>query len=197
MTDLLLGRKNKKTGFVDYLHKTSSGTFYWQPAGDLCSDIMVFDNTLYAKDYFKAVEKTMKDDNEPYEFFIGLLEVKVLRNLSEIEKGIEKMNEENNTLFFKETPNSNVVGTFFQGYIDVSYQRLVEIFGEPQESDGYKVDAQWNLIFSDKTVATIYNYKDGKNYLGDDGDDVKDIRDWHVGGFNQHALACVRKALKL
>jgi hypothetical protein len=77
------------------------------------------------------------------------------------------------------------------GGIDISYDALVDLFGEPKvKTDEYKTDAEWNLSFhneDDERVgfATIYNYKDGKNYLGSSGLDVKDIRDWHVGGSNR------------
>jgi len=77
----------------------------------------------------------------------------------------------------------NIVnGTSLMGYIDVSYQKLVRIFGLPNGvTDEYKVDAEWYGTINDK-VFTIYNYKDGKNYCGRHGKAVEDIRDWHVGG---------------
>ena len=74
------------------------------------------------------------------------------------------------------------VGTSLQGYVDVSYGDLVKVFGEPNsQGDDYKVDAEWNGTINDLAF-TIYNYKDGKNYVGAKGKKVEDIRDWHIGG---------------
>lgn len=76
-----------------------------------------------------------------------------------------------------------VNGTSLKGYIDFDYYDLVEIFGkEHSDGDGYKVDAKWGLQFSNGVVATIYNYKDGKNYCGAEGLDKEDITEWHIGG---------------
>lgn len=75
-----------------------------------------------------------------------------------------------------------VNGTSLKGYISIDYATLVELFGQPEEGDGYKVDAEWVLQFSNGVVATIYNWKDGRNYCGDEGLDVEDICDWHIGG---------------
>tara|TARA_B100000676_G_C17644993_1_gene613532 strand:- start:152 stop:526 length:375 start_codon:yes stop_codon:yes gene_type:complete len=77
-------------------------------------------------------------------------------------------------------------GTSLTGYIDIGYSALVELFGDPFEGDGYKVDAEWNVEFVDEYdttlgFVTIYNYKDGKNYLAANGLNVEDIRDWHIG----------------
>jgi len=83
--------------------------------------------------------------------------------------------------------NMNVTGGggSLQATIDVAYAVLVDLFGKPnRETDGYKVDAEWELEFDGEPL-TIYNYKSGKNYLGDDGDDVEFIRDWHIGGNNK------------
>jgi len=85
---------------------------------------------------------------------------------------------------FRVDNNVSVGGTCLQGYVNTTYDALVAVFGEPCENDGYKTDAEWNIEFDDGEVATIYNYKDGKNYLGEDGLDVKNIMDWHIGGNN-------------
>jgi len=74
------------------------------------------------------------------------------------------------------------MGTSLQGVVRVAYQDLIKIFGEDTCFDNYKTDAEWEIVFGDKQVATIYNYKDGRNYLGEDGMDKEDIIDWHVGG---------------
>ncbi len=75
------------------------------------------------------------------------------------------------------------------GELDISYAKLVELLGEPNAgTDGYKTDAEWSIEF-DGVPFSIYNYKDGKNYLGSDGLDVEDIRDWHIGGSNKEKAA--------
>jgi len=85
--------------------------------------------------------------------------------------------------------------TSLQGYVDTTYKKLVDAFGEPTGNDGYKTDAEWDLVFEDGTVASIYNYKDGKNYNGDDGVDVENITDWHIGGYNKLAVERVTELL--
>jgi hypothetical protein len=74
-------------------------------------------------------------------------------------------------------------GTYFIGGVICSYDKLVEVFGKPMEGS-YKTDAEWSLKFSDGEIATIYNWKNGRNYCGDDGMDVEEITTWHIGGRN-------------
>ena len=90
----------------------------------------------------------------------------------------------------------DINGTCLQGYIQITYGALVEMFGHPTESDGYKVDWEWELRFEDGTVATIYNWKNGPNYCGRDGLHCDQITEWHVGGHNRHALNHVQELLK-
>jgi hypothetical protein len=72
-------------------------------------------------------------------------------------------------------------GTSLSAYIFCTYAALVSLLGEPNsDSDGHKIDAEWILDINGKIV-TIYNYKDGKNYNGEDGLDVEDITQWHIG----------------
>ena len=97
---------------------------------------------------------------------------------------------------FKDVSETEEInGSCLQGYITCDYDTLVEVFGEPGDSDGYKVDAEWCLKFEDGTIATIYNWKNGKNYCGSRGKPVKDITDWNIGGFNGKAKERVHEAL--
>ena len=81
------------------------------------------------------------------------------------------------------------------GYVDCEYKTLVKVFGKPTDGDGYKVDAEWAVKFSDGTYATVYNYKDGKNYNGAKGTPKTRITDWHVGGTSEMALRRVQEAV--
>lgn len=94
----------------------------------------------------------------------------------------------------------SISGTSLQGYCDAgtTYYDLVNAFGEPQKGDGYKVDAEWSMLFSGR-VATIYNYKTGKNYCGSEGRHVIDMAgdDWHIGGHGPEAVAAVKIAIEV
>ena len=87
-------------------------------------------------------------------------------------------------------------GTFLQGYIQADYRKLKEIFAEPTESDGYKSDAEWIIKFDSGEIATIYNYKDGKNYCGDDGLTLDQIKHWHIGGKSPEVVSYIEDILK-
>jgi hypothetical protein len=85
-------------------------------------------------------------------------------------------------------------GTSYQGSINCTYQFLVENLGEPKPyaySDG-KCDATWELEFGYGEVATIYNWKNGVNYLGKDGELTKNITDWHIGGYSSDVVRLVQ-----
>jgi hypothetical protein len=75
-------------------------------------------------------------------------------------------------------------GTHLQGYINASYDDITATLGYPFEHgfDDMKCDAEWTIEFDDGLVATIYNWKNGKNYLGADGLDLCDIKQWNIGG---------------
>lgn len=92
--------------------------------------------------------------------------------------------------------NNGPSGTYLQGEMNISYQNLVNTFGEPNgKTDEYKVDAEW-IIQTPAGVATIYNYKTGKNYLGDEGEEVENITDWHIGGKNKEVVDYILQELK-
>ena len=100
------------------------------------------------------------------------------------EKEIKKWTQPKKTFETHNDISINSNGTCLQGYINAHYYDLLETFGEPTESDGYKVDAEWRIEFEDGTVATIYNWKNGPNYCGADGTPVEYITEWNVGGKN-------------
>ena len=77
----------------------------------------------------------------------------------------------------------DINGTHLQGHIQANYADLVHLFGEQSvEFDNYKSDAEWAIQFDDGSVATIYNWKNGKNYCGEDGLELEEIQDWNIGG---------------
>ena len=79
---------------------------------------------------------------------------------------------------------------------NLSYARIVEMFGEPSSQyDDFKSDAEWMIQFDDGEVATIYNWKNGKNYCGPDAPPVEDIREWNVGGKNNDVVLRLHQLL--
>tara|TARA_Y100001963_G_scaffold135231_1_gene196642 strand:+ start:350 stop:739 length:390 start_codon:yes stop_codon:yes gene_type:complete len=81
----------------------------------------------------------------------------------------------------------DVMGTSLMGYLkDIDFYRLIEVFGRPHDADGYKSDAGWDIEFDDGEVATIYNWKNGLNYVGaigkHHGMQLTDMTEWNVGG---------------
>ena len=94
------------------------------------------------------------------------------------------------------TDEININGTSLKGYINCSFRELTRAFGDPHNSDKYKSDAGWDIEFADGLVATIYNWKDGKNYCGNEGADVFDIIEWNVGGNVKDVVERIRYILK-
>lgn len=100
-------------------------------------------------------------------------------------------------VFVSINDNSDVAnGTSLQGHITAAYEDLVAVFGPPGcGGDGYKTDVEWVIVFDDGTVATIYNWKNGRNYCGASGKPVEMITYWNVGGHNSKAVAQVMATL--
>lgn len=87
-------------------------------------------------------------------------------------------------------------GGSLQGDIQTDYQNLCRVFGEPQESDGYKSDAEWYIKFDSGVEGYIYNWKNGKNYNGPEGLAVEDIYTWNIGGMESGIVRLIKDALK-
>jgi hypothetical protein len=92
--------------------------------------------------------------------------------------------------------NVDCGGTHLQGEIVATFADLKKKFGKPTESDGYKSDAEWEVEFENGVVATIYNWKNGKNYCGASGIAKTKITNWHVGGASLEAVRLVKQALQ-
>lgn len=87
-------------------------------------------------------------------------------------------------------------GTSFRGYVLSTYKQLRQAFGEPTSSgDGYKIDVEW-IIDTPHGVATIYNYKNGQAYLGEQGLSLNQIFEWHVGGKNNKSYEWVKQKMQ-
>ena len=88
-------------------------------------------------------------------------------------------------------------GTSLQGYLsNVSFDRLKECFGEPSDFyDDYKSDAEWDILFKDGEIATIYNYKNGRNYNGSTAPKVEDIVNWNIGGHKGEVVRRIREII--
>jgi len=79
-------------------------------------------------------------------------------------------------------------GTSLQGHMYTEYAKLKKAFGKPNCGDEYKIDAEWDIEFDDGLIATVYNWKNGKAYLGKDGTPKTKITYWHIGGKSQEAV---------
>jgi hypothetical protein len=98
------------------------------------------------------------------------------------------------TLNFK-TSNVNVSGTSLQGHITCNYVNLCAMFGAPVTKGLDKSDAEWAIKFDDGQVATIYNWKNGKNYMGDAGIATHHIIHWHVGGRSPEVVSRIEQLI--
>ena len=86
-------------------------------------------------------------------------------------------------------------GTSLMGEFEVTYKEIKRIFGKENDVfDSYKSDASWKVM-TPAGPASIYNYKNGKNYLGKEGTPKTNITEWHIGAHNINAYAWVCFAL--
>ena len=84
------------------------------------------------------------------------------------------------------------------GNIDITYAELIALFGLPlkEEYDDYKSDAEWHIIFDNRDMLIIYNYKDGKSYNGKSGLNVEEITDWHIGGQDEALVTVLEDIIR-
>ena len=75
-------------------------------------------------------------------------------------------------------------GTSGKGGFVCKYETLVKVLGEPLKgSDDFKTQAQWDIEYKDGTITTIYDWKQGKHYLGEEeGIKPNEVVCWNIGG---------------
>ena len=86
-----------------------------------------------------------------------------------------------------------VSGSSLRGHIAVTYSMLVEMFGNPMQGDGDKVQVEWVVEFYDEVedeyvLATIYDWKQYDRK-------PQQIVEWNVGGFKSSAVTLLEKAI--
>ena len=82
--------------------------------------------------------------------------------------------------------HTKTAGTYLQGYVeDLPYDMLIEAIGLPNsKGDEYKIDIMWCGTI-DGHPFTVYNWKNGINYCGEDGQLIQDMTHWNVGGHDK------------
>jgi hypothetical protein len=93
--------------------------------------------------------------------------------------------------------NLPFLGGCLQGQIETDYKKLVKLFGIPERGDGYKTDAEWVILFGDGSHCYIYNYKNGRNYLGKTAPPKTLIKCWNIGGINKDSFSHLEKLLNI
>lgn len=84
------------------------------------------------------------------------------------------------------------IGSSLRGYLEAPYPEVVDRLGEPLHDDfDGKADAVWMVEFADGTFASVYNYKDGRNYLGEEGIPTEELSHWHIGGKSERAAKLI------
>ena len=91
--------------------------------------------------------------------------------------------------------------TWLMGDTNATYNTLVHLFGYPTWQEkllGHQKDAEW-VIYTAYGVVMIYNWKNGRNYLGDSdipfGLEVRNITLWMIDGHNTESRDVVFKII--
>lgn len=97
---------------------------------------------------------------------------------------------------FKVSDKVDTCGTSLQGCVNISFNKLVKVFGKPNFdslSGDDKVRVEWNIKFKNGTVATIYDWK---NYDKSNDWVKKNEKEWHIGGKSDAAVLMVITEIK-
>lgn len=80
----------------------------------------------------------------------------------------------NMNTFTTNVNRSQLNGTTLCGYVETTYDNIVEHLGEPIRTNGDKTNAEWAVEFEDGFVASIYDWKLNNCPKG--------LYRWHIGG---------------
>ena len=97
---------------------------------------------------------------------------------------------------FKVSDTVDSGGTSLMGCLNTSFVNLVKVFGKPNFDDisgDDKVKIEWDIKFSNGTVATIYDWK---NYTMSNDKVKKTEKEWHIGGKSDDAVLMVIAEMK-
>lgn len=90
------------------------------------------------------------------------------------------------------TDNVSIDGTWLQGSIVATRRELEAAFGAPSfEGEGDKTTTEWDILFDDGTISTIYDWK--RYELGAPAMDERIT--WNVGGRSFAAVERVEDTL--
>lgn len=93
---------------------------------------------------------------------------------------------------------SDLIGSSFTAYLNLTYDQIVKLFGEPNNKpERYgKIDWAWRFYLNCVPL-NIYNYKTGPSY-SEENKNVKpqDIYYWHIGSHDISALDLLDKYIR-
>lgn len=79
----------------------------------------------------------------------------------------------------------------YKGEMSISYAELVKKFGEPKVVNSGKIDVCWDIEFENGIKASIYNWKNGKNYVKDFV--LENNTKWTIGAQKSEALTLIKE----
>jgi hypothetical protein len=91
--------------------------------------------------------------------------------------------------------------THLVGKINTVFDVLLKVFGKPTRVPEAEQTVEWTINIEDPEdeyntiVATIYDWKIGKGYFGEDGLDLEEITEWNVGGKTHRAVELIEKII--
>lgn len=101
---------------------------------------------------------------------------------------------------FTHDPNANANGTCYQACVRVSPVELVDLFGEPEAGDEYKISMEYTFVGEDGSVVTLYDWKETSLY-DEDYPHPSEFRastraqEFHIGGHSSRAATLFHRWL--